>query len=551
MKKYILSITLLFTFFISLHAQSTKEGLKAIDFERYEFARDNFKQVIMQEPKKGDNYYYLGQSYINLLQTDSALLAYNLGIIAEPINTKNYIGIGEILLNENKVPEAKGYFEKALAISRGKDGRSTDAITLAMVASAMVSGETKLLDDALTNINEALELNKKNYDILVMAGDVMLERNEGGPSATFFEKAIDLDKNNPKAYARVAGIWLRVKNAEATLTALTKALAIDSNYAPALKSMAEYYYQIRKYEKAKETYIKYLKNSEESNANKIRFAQILFNTKEYEEALKKIEEIQKTDKNNVYLFRMAGYSCYEVAEAKKDTSKYRLGISSIETFFEKIDPKKIISSDYEYYGKLLSRVAGRENDALLNFGKVLGMDSSKIEIYPEMGRINNKLKKFNEAAANFEYYLSKNKNPNTTVYYLMSLGRSLYFGKQYGRADTAFMKVNELKPDYAEAFLFRGHSNAALETDTKEGKAKEFYEKYIALAEPAADKNKPGLLIAYDYLATFYVKRDDKKLDDTNSAKSFYNKILALDPENKTAKENIKLLTQQKAAPKK
>jgi len=535
MRKQFLTVFFILTGCIISNAQTLVEGLKAIDFEKYEQARNIFKELVSKEPKKGDYNYYLGQTYVYLMQTDSAIQAYHSGITAEANNPKNYIGLGEILMNENKIAEAKVQFTKALSFSKDREGNSSDALALAMVAEAMVDGETKLLDEALSYVKQALEINKRSYEILTIAGDVYLEMNNGGEAANNYERAIKLDSNNAKAYTKVSNIWLRVRNGEAAYDALVKALAKDSNYALALRNMAELYFQSRKYEKAKEYYARYLSNSEPSISNKIRFAQILFKTKEYDEVLSKIEEIFKADQNNIYLFRLGGYSCYEVAEAKKDTSRYRIGIDYMESFFKKVEPKKILLSDYEYYGKLLSKVNGREEDGILNFNKVLNLDSSKIEMYNEIAKTYNKQRKYGDAATNFEIYINKKNKPNAIDYSL--LGRAFYNSKQFGKSDTAYMKLIELRPDYADSYYQRGNCNAFLDVDGQYTVAKEQYEKYLLLTEPTPDKYKKQILDAYDYLAKYYIKKDDNA-----KAKEYLNKTLALDPENKTAKEYLKQL---------
>jgi len=534
MKKSVLIFTVFISFLLTANAQTFEDGLKALDFERYEYARNVFQKLVVQDPNNGDNYYYLGQSYFNLLQTDSALNSYNSGINVDAKNTKNYIGIGELKLNENKVAEAKVQFEKAISIDKGKDAtKSRTIFTLRMIADAMISTDTKLTDEALTYISQALELDKKNYNSLITAGDVYLEMNNGGEAANNYERAIKIDTNNAKAYSKVSNIWLRVRNGEAALEALNKALTKDPNYAPALKNMAELYFMSKKYEKAKEYYTKYLNNSEESTANKIRFAQILFKTKEYDESLLKIEEIQRTDKNNPYLFRMAGVSYYEVAESKKDTSKYRLGVASMESFFVKIDPSKILPSDYEYYGKLLAKIPGRENDAITNLNKTLSLDSSKIDIYLELARVKNKQKKYDEAAADIQTYISKKENPGVVNYDF--LGKTYYFGKQWGKTDTAYMKVIELKPDYVPAYYFRAVSNYGMNPEATA--TKELYEKFIQLAEPTPEKYKSNLIASYLYLARVAIKNDEN-----SKAKEYCGKMLVLDPENKDAKDYMKLL---------
>lgn len=514
-------------------AQTLTEGLQALDFEQFEKARTIFTTLTQQEPTKGIYYYYLGQAQFNLYKNAEAGAAYNAGILADPTNPMNYAGLGELALNDEKVDEAKVYFAKALSFSKTKDGRYKDINALRVVAEAMVSTETKLIDEAVKLIDAALELDKKNYDVLITAGDVYLEKNDGGKAATLYENAISLQKNNPKAYTRVSNIWLRVKNADATKTELDRALAIDSNYAPALKNLAEFYSQSKQYAKAKETYQKYLKNSEPSNANKARYARILFRSKDYAEALLIINELQLTDKSDLYLFRLSGYSYYEVGNETKDTSKFQPGVNALEYFMANIDAKKILSNDYEYLGKLYSRIKGKDSLAIINIDKALAMDPNKIELLKEAGMIYNKLKRFDQSISYFEKYIAATPKVQLVDYQL--LGLAAYYGKQHAKSDSAFAKILELKPDYADGYYWRGANAAALDPEFKQTIAKDYWEKYISLTEATPEKYKKNILTTYYNLAIYYIKNDNN-----NKAKEYCNKALLLDPENKNAKELLK-----------
>lgn len=520
---------------ISSFAQTLSEGLQALDFDRYEHARNIFTTLSQQNPANGTNFYYLGQAYLNLYKTDSAAWAYNNGLKAEPGNTMNYVGLGELALENENVPEAKAQFEKALASSKGKDGKSKDVNTLRLVAAAMVSTDTKLTDEAVKYIEQAIELDKKNYEVLITAGDVFLEKNEGGKAATMYENAIALQKNNPKAYTRVSNIWLRVKNAEATKTELDRALAINPDYAPALKNLAEFYSQSKKYVKAKEAFLKYLQNSEASSANKARYARILFRNKEYAEALIVINDLQQTDKSDLYLYRLAGYSYYETGNETKDTTKFRPGVEALEYFMAKIDPKKILSNDYEYLGKLYSRIPGEDSLAVVNITKAIEMDPNKVELLKEAGMIYNKLKRFDQAIVYFERYISVAPKVQLVDYQL--LGLASYYGKQYPKADSAFAKLLELKPDYVDGYYWRGAIAAQIDPQFKTPAAKDFYEKYLTLAEPTPEKYKKNLINVYNNMGYIYIQADSNV-----KAKEFYHKVLALDPENKNAKDMLKQL---------
>ena len=519
----------------TLQAQTLPEGLRALDFDKYESARGIFTQLTFKEPTNGENWYYLGQSYLNLFKEDSAEWAYNEGVKLAPKTSANYVGIGELLIANKKVEEAKSQFNKALSFSRGRDGMIKDAKTLRLVASALVSTENKVVDEALNHIKNALEIAPQDYDVLIAAGDVYLEMNKGGDAATQYERAEVVDPKNPKAFTRVATIWLRVRNSEQTLTDLNKALAIDPNYAPALKLMSELYYKSKKYQLAKEYYTKYLDNSEPSLANQKRFAKILFNSKEFEDALPKILDVIKLEDSDAYMHRMAGYSYFEVGELKKDTSMYRQGVAELELFLSKIAPDKMLASDYEYLGKLYSRIPNKDSLAVINMSKAIEMAPDKIELLKEAGMVFNKIKRFDKSIVCFETYISKTNKIIPADYYL--LGMASYFGKSLPKADSAFAKLIEVKPDYADGYYWRGNVQASLDSEAKDTIGLSSYITYVSMVEATPEKYKKNLIVSYDYLAKYFIKQEKDTI-----AKGYLEKIIAIDPNNKQAKEYLKSL---------
>lgn len=541
MKKYIITFVALISL-LGAKAQTLEEALKAEDFDKYESARNILLQVIAKEPNKGENYYYLGKVYGNLFKPDSALLAFNVGVKNDPLNAACYAGLGGLLMEENKVSEAKIQFTKALSFSKERNGTYSDVKAMVWVAENMIASENKLVTDAEELMKNALEVDKSNYDVLVTMGDVYLEINNGGEAANNYERAIDLQKANPKAYARVANIWVKVRNNEAAQKDLTRALSIDPNYAPALKLQAELYYQQRKFEKAKETYKSYLTFSEASFANRLRFAQILFRAKEYDEALVQIEELQKTDKSNLFLYRMLAYSYYEVGGLKNDTTKCRSGLIAMEYFMSRVDEKKILTSDYEYLGKLQSKFKGNDSLVISNFNKVLSLDSDKLEMYQELAKVYNKMKRFDDAANSLQIYLGTSKKTSVADYFL--LGKAYYFGKKYISADSAFAIVNIKAPTYAEAYYYRGMSQGAINTALNDTLGKFCFEKYLSLINindlAVAEKIKNNIIQAYDYLGSYCYKNSAK--GEERNCKTYFEKILLLEPGNKKAAEFVKTI---------
>ncbi len=69
MKNRILSLVVTVLLSGFAQAQSLQEGLRAIDFEKYEASRTIFLSLTAKEPANGDNWYYLGQDiYKNIFK---------------------------------------------------------------------------------------------------------------------------------------------------------------------------------------------------------------------------------------------------------------------------------------------------------------------------------------------------------------------------------------------------------------------------------------------------------------------------------------------------
>lgn len=542
MKRLVLFAQLLLVAF-SVQAQTLSEGLKAIDFEKYEHARNIFLALTEKEPTNGENYYLLGQSYNNLYKPDSALISYNKGLKNAPSYPSLYAGVGELLLEDNKVVEAQAQFDKALALCKNKQGDYVNAKGMIAVASAMITGENKMLAQASALMEEAYKVTKTDYDVLTTAGDVFLEMQDGSKAATFYNRATVLNPNNPKAFAKIALIWIRVRNLAVAKEALDTAFAKDPNYATAFKNQAEYYSLLRKFDKAKESYKNYLLNSEVSSANQLRYAQILYKSKEYAEALIYVQEAIKSDKsNNIYLNRLLAYSSYEAGNLKNDQETFKKGLTALETLMSKIAPEKVSATDYEYLGKLQSKIPGKDSISIVNIHKALSMDPNKIELYQELAKIYFKQRKYTEAVTAYETYTSQAKKVTLLDNY--TIGKYYYNAKMYVKADSAFAKVNEVKPDYADAYLQRANANAAIDTLLKTTTAKTLYEKYIELTlADTANFNKQkaalskSIASAYDYLGFYFLQKDMK-----NECKAMYRKALEYDPNNKNAIEVLKQL---------
>ncbi len=111
------------------------------------------------------------------------------------------------------------------------------------------------------------------------------------------------------------------------------------------------------------------------------------------------------------------------------------------------------------------------------------------------------------------------------------------------KADSAFSYLVQRSPTTQGAWQYRGRINRLLDdVDDSQGLGVPFYEKYVDIVTvekpELAEKSVPGLIEAYSYLGSVAARKDA----NNEKANEYFNKVLALDPNNTTAQQAIKAI---------
>lgn len=502
-------------------SQTLKDAIRLTENEQFEKASAEYKKLIQAAPTNGDNYFYYGENYFRNDDIDSAKLFYQKGAEINASNPLNYVGMGKVAWWKNNQSEAKKHFFKATTLAANKN-----ATVLARIAEAYITADAKNIEEAMKLLQQAMKIDPKNVEVLLLMGDAYLEQNDGSGAVKQYNKAIELDKNSAKGHVRLGKLWVRTKNYSEALKSFNEAIKVEANFAPAYRERAELYFRSGKYAEAVADYQKYLDLNPEMSA-RIRYAQFRFLNKNYKEAIEEIQKIMVKDSSNVSLFRIMGYALYE-------TKDYTSGVNYMNRFFTKANAKgsKILASDYEYLGKLQAET-GQDSIGVLSLQKAIEVDTSRTDLYGEIGEIQFKKKKYKEAAENMEKKLASGKDININDY--NRLGKSYYLTKEYVKADTAFSYVVRMQPKLPIGYLWRAKSNAQLDPDSKKGLAKPFYEQFIVIAQKDVEKNKKDLIEAYSYLGAYYLL----VTKDYACAKAAWLKVKELDAANEKAKRAL------------
>lgn len=514
-----------FIFFFSFaQAQSLADVQKYTLNEQYEVSSSLAKSLLTQYSSKGEYWFWYGENLFKSEETDSAKWAYESGIKNDPANPLNYVGLGKVLMNENKNVEGQAEINKALQLAGPKNPE-----VLIRAAEAYIISPTKDLTKAFSLLKDAEKLQPKNPEIQILNGDAFLENNDGSNAIKYYEKAQSLDPKSPLALLRIGQLWMRARNyvgkdgQKGALEYYKEAVAVSPDFAPAYRELGELYGRAQYYKEAKENYKTYLELSNKNVGAKARYASFLFITKEYQEAYNLIKEVMAQDTSRNILNRLAAYSSYELKD-------YEASLNYIEKFFSRQPVEKTLPNDFAYYGKILI-ANGKDSLGVIQLRAAYDKDTTNAEVITDAAAAFAKIKRYDEAAFFYNRKIDLGK-AITNDYF--RLGQAYYNLKEFGKADTAFTVITEKQPTLGVGHFWRARSNSSLDPDSKLGLAKEHYEKFITLSEPDAVKNARELTEAYKYLGFFYYQSKDYV-----NSKLFWEKVKVIDPADKQANDAL------------
>lgn len=525
-----------------LFAQDLNSALKLTYKEQFDMADNAFNTLIKQEPANGKYYYYAGENQIASYFLDTANVSFkevavkanarfNQGVVAEPDNPMNYIGIGKIaLIGKNKAVALEN-FTKAESFLPAKGKKSLlskpdQANVLIRLAEAYIQVGSKDSSLIFNYLRKAEALDKKNPELYLYRGDYWFNTlNDGSRAAENYKRSQELAPQSARAKVRLGQLYTSVKSWQDALSYYHEALAIDSSFAPAYLELGFLYAKTQQPDDSKKNFKKYLDLSKSNIAAKRRYANTLIQTDDYSGAIEQIKQIMALDSVSYNdLNRALAYSYFELKEYPK--AQYY-----ITKFFKNAPQEKLYSKDYVYYGRILQKI-GQDSLAVIKFEQGYKIDTANNDLLTDIAAAYNKTKKYEDAAKTYQLKIDRGTGGINDYY---KMGLALYNAKKWVEADSALTKVARMNPDFEPAYIWKARVYSQLDPETDKGLAKPYYEKVIERASTDPVKYSKDLLESYNYLGYFFLK--DKKYCE---ALDYWEKVLAIDPANKNAMDAIK-----------
>ena len=545
-KPFAVVVALMF-FTMSAHmswSQDLKDARKLTKNEQFVEASSMFKKLIAQNPANGDLYYYYGRNFLYKFNSDtlnvslsemadSAKVQYDQGIVKDPANPFNFVGLAGLDVIRKNVPQAKEDFAKAMSLMPSKANK-TIKMEPARQASILIEMGVwyvfaRIHDTAsvFTLLRTAEKLDSKNPFLYIVKGDVYFYLlNDGSKAISNYNIAQTLDPTSPEAKLRLGMLWLRARQYTTAMNYYQEVVKMDSTFAPAYRELGSLQARSGRQEDAKKSFYKFLQLSKNVSARK-QFVNILIDLKDYPEAITQLMEIQKFDNTDNDVNRALAYCYFE-------TQQYDKALTSIKKFLTKAKPEKIRSLDYAYYGRTLAKLK-MDSLAPEQLMKAYSMDTSKAEIISEAAVCWTKVKKYDRARDLYEQKIGLKKGGAMDYY---NLGKVYYSLQDFVKADTNLAMFNKLQPDYIPGFSWRARTKSNLDVKNDKGfnttgYAVPVYEKVIQITQSDTVKYMKDRFEAFDYLAFYHYSQfslDPKNKDEAQKALDFYLKMTLINP---------------------
>jgi tetratricopeptide (TPR) repeat protein len=532
---------LFFVFLLAMSLLTSLTNVQAVGGQGVAYYKAGFPLVakplllseIESDPStRAETCFQLGNIYFADNQLDSAAFYFNKGLVADPLNASNSIGLTMLKIKSNP-QEAELDFTNLLKLKQNK--KNVD-VCIAIGNAYLFNSN---LDKAVLYQEKAKAIKTKYAPVYVLLGDIELAKKSVGNACSNYDMAIYYDDKCKEAYIKYARAYKNV-NTPLAIEKLNVLKSKEPSFLLVDKELADIYYTTNEFAKAAELYANYLKSGNSNVQDLTQYSLILFLNGEFKRSLEVDSIGLSTSPRNAALNRLAMYN-------NVDLKKSEDALKSADLFFNKTDNPKFNYLDYRYYGQAL-RDNNKIDLAIPQFEKALQLDSTKVDLWKDISDMYSKKGLYGKSVTAYSKYMSSLTDDKKTSDVYMDFSKK-YYGLGTAdttltaeakknallKADTLFGEVAAKEPTIYRGNFWRARTNSALDPETELGLAKPYYEQTAALIEAKADKKYDSILIeCYSYLGYYYLVKKDNA-----TSVIYWNKILAVDPINANAKKAI------------
>ena len=434
--------------------------------------------------------------------------------------------------------------EDAKQLIKGKDKKNVELL-VAIGRAYLEAGKT---DEASEYADLGRKADRKSALVSLLEGDIALQSKDTGTASQKYEEAMLFDETCVEAYLKFADIYKRT-NPDLAISKLEHLRSLEPENVEVDRKLADVYYSKNDYANAADAYSRFATKPEATERDLARYSFVLFLKHDFTKSLEIANMGLQKNATDPTFNRLAMYNY-------TDLKRYDEAMKAADAFFKECPEADYSYLDYKYYGYLLDAVK-KYGDAIASFENALKLDSTQVDLYKNISADYEELRNYKESIVAYKKYVNSLEPSKQTPDLTFKIG-TLYYSAGTASdsltitaderkqalvvADSIFNTIATLAPDNYLGNFWRARTNSALDPEATQGLAKPYYEAVATLLEGKNDSRYNNILIeCYSYLGYYYLVND--KLPES---KTYWNKILAINPEHEIAKkalaglENIK-----------
>jgi len=241
---------------VRFNIETTSKGGSADDrdyIDKFKVPEDDSETVYMVNLNKiqtlGCFFNNLGNTYSDIDNIDSALLALERAVEINPSLAESHTNLGNIYLNKDRVDDAIYEYRAALQI------RANDAKTHNNLGNAYT--KRGWLNDAIGQYRQSIELDPNFTEAYKNLANAYCKQGKFGQAVSQLRQAISLEPKQADSYSQLGDVYSQMGNFEEAISQYKKTLKIKKDFAQAHYGMGICYNklglvdeEIRAYKKA-------------------------------------------------------------------------------------------------------------------------------------------------------------------------------------------------------------------------------------------------------------------------------------------------------------
>lgn len=443
----------------------------------------------------------IAESYIRFQQVDTALalpfIRHALKI--DPRNSEVYIIAGDIYILVNDGSKAiKNY-----NLAQDWDLQSPTANM--KIGSIYVKGRNLMA--AIPFYEQAIALDQNYAPAYREMGQLYSSAGRYNESRKYFEKYLELTKGNIPAKIKYVNSLFYAKQYKEVISNVDEILAIDDsrpymnriagysayeegNFDLALAYMDKLFAKLTPDRIIKKDYVYYARILIKKNQNHTK---LIIDADKQQAELERLQEKFNAMK--------AGPA---KEKAKTDIETLKTNITSTQNLVTL--GEKELDRAFEAYEKAIT------------------FDGEDVGLINEKAAFQSADRRYSDAAATWSRLLAKGRDSENDF---IQIGRAYYMGKDYDKAEGIFGQMLTKYPSSIQGHLWAANTAAAKDPDAKQGLARPKFEALLNKAAADSVKYSQEMFDAMRYLGYEALQSDNYEL-----AKGYYTRMLNLDPGN-------------------